>query len=236
VKKLPIVFACLFIILLVTGVAYLLQRAVSAFQSREISISNDPVSVQENLEATAIRTDTDITFHNYYLGFSYTIPKDWWIYDINEENFSPDPSGTLNPETLDISYGEDAGFNYSYIGLIDFANLRESHKDNHLGFNIFAESLDDVNTLEDYMEYLEEYMLRPDEYNYQLLDSGQTVINGILYEKRYYEVLRTSDNFIYVTYTRPVMENYYLTIRASYWPKNRNAESLIVNSLTKAMP
>ena len=234
-KKLPIFFACLFVILLVVGCARLFQEAVSFFQSRGAA-GSDSESAQESLEELAVRTEADITYQNSYLGFSYTIPKDWWLYSLNEDNFSPDPSYTANPETLDISYGVDAGFDYSYIDLVDFANLRDSRRDNHIGYYISAETLDGINSLEEYMEYLEAYMLQPDEYNYELLDSSQITINGIVYEKRDYEVIREAANFIYVTYTRPVRDNYYLTIKASYWPANRNAESFIVNSLSRAMP
>ena len=182
------------------------------------------------------KTEADITYHNYFLGFSYTIPKDWWLYSLNEDNFSADPGQTANPETLDISYGIDAGMEYCYIELADFANLRDSRMDNHIGYNISAENLDGINSIDEYMEYLESYMLQPDENTYKLLGSDLVVINGLQYEKRNFEVIRKSNNFIYVTYTRQVNDNYYLTIKASYWPKNRNAETFIVNSLTKAMP
>ena len=236
-KKLPIVFACLFVVLLVAGLVRLLQGSFNSSQSRGTPESDSTaVQNQDSLESSAIRTEADITYHNSYLGFSYTIPKDWWLYSINEDNFDPDPSLTVNPEILDISYGTDAGMDYSYIDLIDFANLRESRRDNHIGLYISAETLEGINSIGRYMEYLEDYMLEPDVNTYQLLDSGRTVINGLQYEKRNYEVIRETANFIYVTYTRPVRNNYYLTIKASYWPQNKNAETLIENSLSKAMP
>jgi len=207
----------------------------SLFQTSNTS-SSDNVTVQENLKPSAIRIDTEIILHNSYLGFSYIIPKDWWLNSVNENNFNFDPLLTINPETLDINYGTDAGMDYCFIDLIEFANLRDSRMDNHIGFNINAETLDGINTINGYMEYLEAYMLEPDDFTYKLLDSSRTMINGLIYEKRDFEVIREVGNFIISTYTRPVKNNYYLTIKANYWPKNKNAEVFIMNSLSKAMP
>ena len=231
-KKLPIFFAILFIVLVVAGIITLMREGSNFFRSRA---ANNVVE-QMDWEDQAVRTEEETTWRNTYLGFSYTIPKDWWLYDMNEENFSPDPLSTVNPEILDIIYGTDAGYYYSYIELGYFANLRDSRRDNHIGYYISAEALEGVSSLADYMEYLEEYLLRPDEDEYDLLDSGTEVINGVQWEKRYVEVIReTSANFIYLTYTRPMRDNYYLTIKTSYWPQNRNAETFITGSLTRAM-
>ena len=220
-KKLPIILAVVFVLL-------------SCVRN---NTENDVLAGQQDMEDTAVRIEADATYTNTYLGFSYTIPKDWWLYDRNDVNFVSNPLFTVNPEMLDISYGTDGGFDYSYIELAYFANLRDSLLDNHISFYISAETLDGINSLEEYMEYLEEYLLRPDENFYELLDSGREEINGLVYEKRYCEVIRESGgNYIHLTYTRPARNNYYLTIKASYWPMNRNAEAFIKTSLSRAMP
>ena len=232
-RKLSFVFTCLFTVLLMSGCNKLVQQAVQTLQSGANSASTTDA---DDWEASAVKTEADLTYQNSFLGFSYTIPKDWWLYRLNGYNFDPDPSVTENPEILDISYGVDEGYDYSYIDLVDFANLKDSRMDNHIGIDISAETLEGINSLNDYMKYFESYMLRPDENTYKLLDSSSAVINGQRYETRNFEVVRDIGNFIYITYTRPVRDNYYLTIKASYWPDNRNALTFITNSLTKAMP
>jgi len=240
-KKLPIFIAILFFFI-VLGLVYLVREKPDFFQFGR-TVENASDTGQADWESAAVKTEEEITYTNAYLGFSYTIPKDWWLYDINDDNFNPDPSYTASPEILDIDYGTNLGFDYNYIDLCYFANLRDSRKDNHIGYYIYAETLDGIDTLEEYMEYLRECMLRPDKNTYEsdtgreMLNGTKEVINGIQYEKRFYVVVRQeASNFILVTYTRPARENYYLTIKANYWPNNRNAETFISDSLTKAMP
>ena len=86
------------------------------------------------------------------------------------------------------------------------------------------------------MEYLETYMLKPDANTYELLDSDSISINGLRYERRVFEVIREEDNYLFLTLTRPVNNGYYLTIKVSYWPENKNAEKQIINAISRAMP
>jgi hypothetical protein len=164
------------------------------------------------------------------------VSKGWWLYRLHEDNFSEDPEETASEEALDINYGTDAGKNYSFMSLISFANLQYSTSDNHLGFSISAEILDGIDSLPAYMEYLETYMLEPDTNTYELLDSGSLTINGTGYERRVFEVIRKKDNYHFLTLTRPVDNGYYLTIKVSYWPENKNAEKQIISALSHAMP
>jgi hypothetical protein len=170
------------------------------------------------------------------LDFSYTAPKGWWLYSVNGNNFGEDTGDTVDPETLDINFGTDLGRDYRFIELISLANLQFSSRDSHLGFDISAEALDNVQTIDDYMDYYESYMLQPDEgASYEMLESGRTEIKGLQYERRIFEVIRDSRNYNFLTLTRALRDGYYLTISISYWPDNKNAEQNIINALTKAL-
>jgi hypothetical protein len=176
---------------------------------------------ERNAEAGAVKYNADTTYHNGFLDFSYTVPRGWWLYKLNEDNFGAMAEETGDLETLDLSYGEDAGMDYSYMGLISFANLQFSTRDNHLGFDISAESLEGIGNLDAYMNYFEGFMLEPDDNTYELLESGTEEINGLAYERRIFEVIREEGNFCFLTFTRPAPAGYYLTIKASYWPENQ---------------
>jgi hypothetical protein len=185
-----------------------------------------------DVESNAVKTDRDITYVNGYLGVSFTVPKGWWLYDVNSDNFSEDEGDTGDPAALDIYF--DGG--QSYISLISFANLQYSGKDNHLGFDINAESLEEISSLAEYMEYYEAFMLEPENgTEYSMLDSGRIDINGSDYEKRVFLVSPPSEGREYelMTLTRPAGENFYLTIVASYWPENRNAQASIISAVGK---
>jgi hypothetical protein len=199
------------------------------------SVNSADSSDDYDFEDSALQFEVDTEYTNTYLGFSYTIPKGYWLYSVNENNFAEDASLTESPDTFDVGYGEDAGYEYSYIDLVSFANLQDSTRDNHIGIDISAEALDGVDSIDSYMEYYEAYLLEPDENTYKLIDSAQMEINGEQYEARYIEVVREEDNYNYLALTRKVDNNFFLTILANYWPDNRNAEKIIIESLSKAM-
>ena len=232
-RKMITAVCCLFAVLSLTGCMKYIQEL-----AKRLNAGSSPAAEQDEdgVEADAVKYAADTAYHNSFLGFSYTVPKGWWQYRLQSDNFSVDPDETADIGGLDVSYGEDAGMDYSYIGLITFANLQFSSRDNHLGFHISAEMLEGINNLAEYMEYYENYMLEPDENAYDLLDSGRTEINGVSYERRTFEVVREEDNYRYFTFTRPVNNGYYLTIRVSYWPENKTAEEVILKALSRAMP
>jgi hypothetical protein len=118
---------------------------------------------------------------------------------------------------------------------VSFANLQDSTRDNHIGIDISAESLEGVNSIDEYMEYYEAYMLEPDENTYELIEATQMEINGQQYEALYIDVIREEDNYRYLTLTRAVNNNYFVTIMTNYWPDNRNAEKIITDNLAKAI-
>jgi hypothetical protein len=219
------------VVVSVTGCSKKVQELIDRMQS------NSSESAEENdTEKDALRFDRDTTYVNGYLGFSYAVPKGWWLYSVNRNNFSEDPEDTSDPETMDINFGTDLGRDYRFVELISLANLQFSSRDSHLGFDISAEALDDVQTIDDYMDYYESYMLQPGEgTSYAMLESDQVEIKGLRYERRIFEVIRESRNYNFLTLTRALRDGYYLTISISYWPDNKNAEQNIINALTKAL-
>jgi hypothetical protein len=230
-KKIVPLLWCLILAVSLTGCSKQVQELINQLQPGSTE-SGDETSTEKE----AVRFDEDITYGNGYLGFSYTVPKGWWLYNINENNFSKDPDDTTDPGTLDINYGTDLGKDYNFVELISFANLQFSKKDSHLGFVISAEALDGVRTLAGYMDYYESYMLEPDEDNtYELRESNQIEIKGLQYERRIFEVIRETRNYNYITLTRALRDGYYLTISVSYWPDNKNAEANIISALAKAL-
>jgi hypothetical protein len=232
-KKLLPFLCCLITALSVTGCSKKVQELIDQMQTR----STASASAEENdAEQEAVKFGRDTTYVNGYLDFSYTVPRGWWLYSVNGNNFSEDPGDTLDPEILDINFGTDLGRDYKFIDLISFANLQFSSRDSHLGFDISAEALDKVQTIDGYMDYYESYMLEPgEETSYEMLESGRTEIKGLRYERRIFEVVRESKNFHFLTLTRALRDGYYLTIRVSYWPDNKNAEQNIISALTKAL-
>ena len=63
----------------------------------------------------AIKLDSDTTFYNDYLGVSYTIPKGWWLYDLDEDNFSENKGDVSDPILMDVGFDDYNGYNYSLI-------------------------------------------------------------------------------------------------------------------------
>jgi hypothetical protein len=210
-----------------------IEEFAQAFTSAQNSeFSEDDYAYEESAEQIV----ADTQYMNSFLGFSFTVPKGWWLYSINDVNFAEDASLTEDPDLLDISYGEDAGFEYSYINLASLANLQDSSRDNHIGFDISAETLEGVDSIDEYMDYYETYILEPDNNTYELLESKQIEINGVQYEARRVKVIREEKgNYHFLSLTRALDNNYYLTILTNYWPDNRNAERMIMETLTKAI-
>jgi hypothetical protein len=206
----------------VTGCSGKIREIISGLQGGAESGDN-------TFEESALKYEDRVVYYNEYLGFSCAVPKGWWLYERNMNNFSEDPEETADPAGLDISYGDES----DYIELISFANLQYSSRDNHLGFDINAESINGVQDIESYMERFEEFMLEPGENTaYRLLGSGGVDINGAAYEKRIFEVIREEENNYHIlTLTRPVKEGYFLTIMVSYWPNNKNAEEIVINAV-----
>jgi hypothetical protein len=136
-----------------------------------------PISTDEHPNAT--RLVEDASYYNDFLGISYTVAKDWWIYDVNGKNFSSSKGGIKSDASMEIGHTNIDGRVNSQLWLISFANLITSSYDNHLGFNLDARSIRGVSDISDFMEYFEGFMLEPtNEERYRLIDSRQFDIGG----------------------------------------------------------
>ena len=179
-----------------------------------------------------IRIEQSITCHNDYLGFSWSFPRGWWLYDLNSANFSPDHSDTSDPSFLDIIYND----NFCLMELAHFSNLKSPGRKNHLYFYINAEFHEDSGSIGEYMAYLEENMLRKyEEDTVFLLISGVDDIGGVPFEKRIFEVSGFKDSFRIITLSTGVHNGYFLNIIVRYWPENQNAEFFIFDALDRAL-
>ena len=226
-RKIFIVMFALFIGANFLGCSKLLNEAIASVNR---NISDD----SEDSEADAIKLTKETTYYNDFLGVSYTIPKGWWLYDIREDNFSTDKSEIADSASMDLYYDEDDKTTTAYF--ISFGNLQDSTKQNHLGFDINAESLKGVSDTGEYMKYYEKYMLEPiEETTYTLEDTDTVTIKGKKFELRAYMVHRDEENYYILTLTTPIKNNYFLNILANYWPENENARKEIIDSVTKAL-
>jgi hypothetical protein len=213
----------------VSGCSKKINSLLREIQNSSLNAGSDE---DFSFEEDAVKYEETVVYHNAYLGFSYAVPKGWWLYSLNGENLSEDAEETADPAGLDIYYEEER----EYIDLISFANLQFSNMDNHLGFDISAETITGVDDLAGYMEYFEEYMLEPEEdTTYSQLSAGRTTIGSFEYEQRIFGVYRENNvEYHLLTLTRPVNDGFFLTITASYWPANKKAVPSIISAVAKA--
>ena len=194
------------------------------------------VSDNQDEDYPAVKLDSDTTFYNDYLGVSYTIPRGWWLYDVDEDNFSENKGDTSDPILMGITFDEFNDQHYSMIWLINFGNLENSSRNNHLGYTLEARSLDGLSGMASLKRHFEEYMLEPTESEeYTLLSSEQVSINGKVFELSDYLVSREQDDFNIVTMICEVKNGYFLIAIVDYWPENTKAKEMIIESVGKAL-
>ena len=189
-----------------------------------------------NEEQDAVKLNKETRYYSDFLGVSFAVPKGWWLYEVDENNFSPSKGDTADEISLDMEYGDYEGYTYSLLWLMSFGNLENSGQDNHLGFHLDARALKGINNMAGYMKYFEIYMLEPTEdANYSLLESRQITIKGKPFEFRTYLVSQEENDFHYLTFTCEVKEGFFFNISVDYWPKNTKAEQAAIESITKAI-
>ena len=183
-------------------------------------------------EDEAQKMEKDTTYYNGFLGFSYTIPNGWWIYERNDINFTDSAEGSATEALLDINYGDT----YNFIDLITFANMQYSSKDNHLGLYVSAEKVEGAETMEAYMDDYVEYMLEPlGSDTYELTGQDTAEIQGRHFEVRYYDVDQSGRPYCIATYTCAASNGYFLSLEANYWPENKNALENIRSFIEKGL-
>jgi len=187
--------------------------------------------------ANAVRLTEDASYYNDFLGISYTIPKTWWIFDVNGRNVSASKGGITSDVSMDIGHDNSDGRVSSQLWLLSFANLVTSSYDSHLGFNLDARSLRGTNDISSFMEYFESFMLEPtDEERYKLIDSMQVDINGKIFELRDFLVSRRdSADYCILTLSCEVKHGYFFNVYVDYWANNRDAKQQVIDSVTKAI-
>jgi hypothetical protein len=220
-------------VLALTGCQKALNEALS-------SMGLDGASSEEegggDRAENAVKVNKETRYYNDFLGFSYAIPKNWWLYEINGENISDSKGDITDDVSMAIGYGDYHGKSYASLWFLSFGNLQSDGSDSHLGFELDARSIKGANTMASYMDYFEEYMLEPtDDADYEMIDSQKITINGTPFELRDYLVDRKDDDFQVLTLTCGVKEGYFLNLIVDYWPENTKARQSIIDSITKSL-
>ncbi|GHV85543.1 hypothetical protein AGMMS50230_11510 [Spirochaetia bacterium] len=187
-------------------------------------------------EDNAVKLNKEMRYYNDYLGISYRIPKNWWLYEVNDENFSETKGDITDDVSMDIAYGDFGTYNYSNVWLMTFGNLEKSITDNHLGFDLDARFVKGAENITSFMKYFEEFMLEPtEEEDYSLTNSEQLTINGKAFELRDYLVDRKEDDYQIITLSCQIKEGYFFNIIVDYWPENKKAKQAIIDSVSKSI-
>ena len=180
----------------------------------------------------AIRLEQALACSNSYLDVSFTIPRGWWLSDLNTANFSPDPDDTADVAAFDIIYDDDS----LRMELISFANLRSFNRNKYLGFEMNVEYHGEYsgNSPErgEYWGHFEEFI--PQNPQDTLIDSGLITIGGASFEKHIYEATKPN-NLRIITLGTSLKTGYFLHISAVYWAENKNAENLIIELINNAL-
>ena len=190
-----------------------------------------------NDEWKAVKIKKETRYYNDYLGFSYAIPKGWWLYNVNEENFGKSRGDITDDISMDLYFNKYGDYSFLSVWFLAFGNLEKTDLDNHLGFDLDARSLDGVYDMAGFMKYFEAYMLESDDdVVYRLIDSRQISIKGKPFELREYTVTQSDyRDYNIVTLSCRVKEDYFLNIKIDYWADNTKAENAIIECVTKAI-
>ena len=185
----------------------------------------------------AVKLNKDIIYYNDYLGISYIIPKGWWLYAVNEDNFGESKGDIGDAVSMDLINDNYENYIFSSAWLAAFGNLEKSSQDNHLGFDLDVRALDGINDMAGFMKYFEEFMLEPEEEEeYKLTDSQKITIKGKAFELRDYLVTQADNpDFYIMTLSCQVKNGYFFNIKVDYWADNTRAKNAIIESVTKAV-
>ena len=184
-----------------------------------------------------VKLDKETRYYNDYLGFSYAVPKDWWVYHVNKDNLGESKTDITDDGSMDILLINYDDYAFWGAWLMAFGNLETTDLDAHMGFDLDARFLDGINNMSDFMKFFEDYMMSP-EYGEecQLKDSRRITINRKPFELR--EFLVTSfDNPAYyiLTLCCQVNEGYFLSIKADYWALNTRAKNAVLESVRSSI-
>lgn len=201
----------------------------------ELGLGTGSADEGYNREENAVKLNKETAYYNGFLGISYSIPGNWWLYGVNEDNTSESSGDITSDTSMALNYFQFGSYDIQYVELLSFGNVKQSTNDNHLGFEVSAEYVDGVDSTAAFMQYFEEYMLEPAEgTEYALTGSDRISINGKFFELRDYLADREGDDdYKIITLTCPVKEGYFLNIYVDYWPNNTKAQPAILDSVSR---
>ena len=190
-----------------------------------------------NSEWKAIKLDNETRYYNDFFGFSYAIPKGWWLYAVNEENIGESRGDISDDISMDFYYGNYKDYTCSIAWLMAFGNLEKSDQDNHLGYDLDTRFIDGISNMQDFMKYFEMYMLEAEDgEEYRITDSQQITIKGKPFELRDYLVTQSDyREYNIITLSCQVKESYFLNVTVDYWSDNIKAKNAIIESVSKAV-
>ena len=177
----------------------------------------------------ALRTEGALACHNSYFGIVLTVPKGWWIYDLNTANFSPDPEDTEEMGMFDIIYNEDS----YHIELISFANVRSFGRKKYVGLDMAVDSDDKLPAPGGFLRHFEGFSA--DQGDFSLTDSGSVSICGTVFEKYVYETSAYRGKLKIIALSTGLKTGGFLHISAVCWPQNKNAEYYIIELINRAL-
>jgi len=213
------------------GLASEINSATGSSGSSSSSISIDSsgeAAEGYEYEDEAVKNTADTTYYNEYLGISYTLPAGWWLYNVTEDNFTTEQGVTGDKTLLDIGRGDG----YTYIDLISCANLQYSTKDNHVGVDMYAESVDGMETLDEYYEDTLIYLLEPyNDENYELIDEDSFELGGREFKICYINVNRDSEPYEMLYTFCELHDGYFLLINLNYWPENTDVDKILKDKI-----
>jgi hypothetical protein len=179
------------------------------------------------------RLTEEARYYNDYLGVSFAVPRGFWLYDVNEDNFGG-PGDITGEVSMDFSIDTWDEAVHSHASLVSFGNLEDSRRDSHLGFDLDAQSLEGIGDTASFMEYYEAFMLEPtEEADYELLGSEQFEAGGKTFAVRIYLLDREEDDYHILTATCAVKNGYFFTVEATYWPENVKGKQAILDTIAK---
>jgi len=187
-------------------------------------------------ESGSVKLNKETAYYNDYLGFSFSVPKGSFIYDVNEYNLGLGKGDIIDSDSMEIILGIYEGLMVSRIWLLAFDSKEDSSMTEHLGFNIDALFIDGIADISGFIEYYEMVMQEPaDKEEYRLTESDRIIINGTSFELRDYTVSRTANNFRVLTLSCQAKNGYFLNISVDYWPANANARQVIIDTISKGL-
>ena len=176
----------------------------------------------------AWRLDQSINLYNTDLNIFLTIPRGWWIHDLNTANLSPDPADTVDASTFDIIHNE----NSDYMFLASFANSKLQQRKKFIKYELFT-ALNEKNHYFDFFDY---YFPENDSFRqFSLLETGSITIDEIVFQKTVAEVSNSGEKSMIAIFITKLESGHYLLIIVSYWQKNKEAANIITNFLSSAL-